>query len=54
MADPPQLSPNRGKRNEPAFVRHVTECIAKERGTTAEYIAELTSENSRRRFGVMV
>jgi len=53
--DAPYLAPapNRGKRNEPAFVRHVAECIADVRGTTAEYIAELGCENARRRFGVV-
>jgi len=52
--DAPYLAPipNRGKRNEPAFVRHVAECIADVRGTTAEYIAELSCENARRRFNV--
>jgi len=52
--DAPYLAPvpNRGKRNEPAFVRHVAECIADVRGTTAEYIAELACENACRRFGV--
>jgi len=52
--DSPYLAPvpNRGNRNEPAFVRHVAECIAEVRGTTSEYIAELTCENARRRFGV--
>ncbi len=52
--DAPYLAPvpHRGKRNEPAFVCHVAECIAEVRGTTAEYIAELTCENARRRFGV--
>ena len=52
--DAPYLAPvpHRGKRNEPAFVRRVAECIADVRGTTAEYITELTCENARRRFGV--
>jgi len=52
--DAPYLAPvpNRGKRNEPAYVRYVAECIADVRGTTAEYIAELGCENARRRFGV--
>ncbi|GMQ99461.1 MAG: hypothetical protein BMS9Abin18_0279 [Zetaproteobacteria bacterium] len=52
--DAPYLAPvpNRGKRNEPAYVRYVAECIADVRGTTAEYIAELGCENVRRRFGV--
>ncbi len=52
--DAPYLTPvpHRGKRNEPGFVRHVAECIADVRGTTAEYIAGLTCENARRRFAV--
>jgi TatD DNase family protein len=52
--DAPYLAPvpNRGKRNEPAYVRYVAECIADVRGTTIEYIAELGCENARRRFGV--
>jgi len=52
--DAPYLAPvpHRGKRNEPAYVRHVAECIAEVRGTTAEYIAELACGNARRRFGV--
>ncbi len=51
--DSPYLAPvpNRGKRNEPAYVRHVAECIADVRGVTAEYIAKLTCENARGRFG---
>ncbi len=53
--DAPYLAPvpYRGKRNEPAYVRHVAECIAEVRGVTAKYIAELTCENARRRFGVV-
>jgi len=52
--DAPYLAPvpNRGKRNEPAYVRYVAECIAEVRGTATEYIAELACENARRRFGV--
>ncbi len=52
--DAPYLAPvpNRGKRNEPSYVRYVAECIAGVRGTTTEYIAELGCENARRRFGV--
>lgn len=52
--DSPYLAPvpNRGKRNEPAFVRHVAECIAEVRGITVEHITKLTCENARRRFNV--
>jgi TatD DNase family protein len=51
--DSPFLAPvpKRGQRNEPAFVTHVAECLAKVRGTTAERIAELTGKNAVRLFG---
>ena len=51
--DTPFLAPvpKRGQRNEPAFVAHVAECLAKVRGTTAEAIAAVTRENARRMFG---
>jgi len=52
--DSPYLAPmpNRGKRNEPAFVRHVAECIAEVRGVTLAALALQTTENSRRRFRI--
>ena len=52
--DAPYLSPvpHRGKRNEPAYVQHVIECIAEVRGLTPEYVAELSHDNACRRFGV--
>lgn len=52
--DAPYLAPmpHRGKRNEPAYVRHVVECIAGVRNLSPEYVAELCVENACRRFGV--
>lgn len=52
--DAPYLAPlpHRGKRNEPAYVQHVIECIAGVRGLRPEYVAELSHENACRRFGV--
>jgi TatD DNase family protein len=45
--DSPFLAPvpNRGKRNEPAFVVHVAENIAEVRGVTAAEIAAATANN---------
>lgn len=50
--DAPYLAPmpNRGKRNEPAYVRYVAETIARERGLSYEEIAEQTTENALRLF----
>jgi TatD DNase family protein len=50
--DCPFLAPQgfRGKRNEPAHVRRVVECIAGERGETPETIARTTSANAARLF----
>ena len=52
--DSPYLAPvpHRGQRNEPAYVRHVAEEIARLRGVPVETIAELTSANFFRLFGV--
>ena len=51
--DSPYLAPvpHRGKPNQPAYVRHVAECIAGLRDTQWQAIAEQTSENYFRRFG---
>ena len=50
--DAPYLSPMpmRGKRNEPAFVRHTAEFIAQLRKEPVETIAEQTTENFFRLF----
>ncbi len=53
--DCPYLSPEpvRGKRpNEPAFVRHTAECLAKVRGLSLEELAALTTANARAFFGL--
>ena len=51
--DAPYLAPmpNRGKRNEPAFVRFTLNCLAKAHGMEPEEMAELTTSNARRFFG---
>jgi TatD DNase family protein len=48
--DAPFLAPmpNRGKRNEPAWVRRVAETLAQVRGVDLEQIAAATTENFRR------
>ncbi|MBS4023276.1 MAG: TatD family hydrolase [Dethiobacter sp.] len=50
--DAPYLAPvpQRGKRNEPAFVLHTVEYIAMLRGEEAAQIAALTAENARKLF----
>ena len=42
--------PNRGKRNQPAFVRHVANRVAGLRSIAVETIAEQTTDNARRLF----
>lgn len=51
--DSPYLSPEplRGKRpNEPARVEHTLRTLAKVRGVSPEYLAEVTTENAKRLF----
>jgi TatD DNase family protein len=52
--DCPYLAPVpvRGRRNEPAYVRYTAEKIAELRGVTLEELAEATSKNSARLFGI--
>ena len=54
--DSPYLAPmpHRGKRNEPAFVRHVAEEIASLRGVSKELVGEATSRNFRELFRISV
>ena len=51
--DAPFLTPvpQRGKRNEPAFVAHIADKIAEIHNTTREQIAAITSANANRLFG---
>jgi TatD DNase family protein len=54
--DAPYLAPvpHRGKTNEPSFVRHVAEEIAVLRGIPLQAVAEATTENFCRLFGVSI
>jgi TatD DNase family protein len=51
--DAPYLAPvpQRGRRNEPAFVRHIADKIAELNQITPEEAAGITSENAERLFG---
>jgi TatD DNase family protein len=50
--DAPYLAPVpfRGKRNEPAYVAHTANVLAKLRGLTSQALADLTTDNFRRLF----
>ncbi len=52
--DAPFLTPvpHRGKRNEPAYVRHVAETIAQVRGQAVADIARQSTRNAERLFGL--
>lgn len=52
--DAPYLTPEpyRGKRNEPAYVKFVAEKIAEIRETSFDKIAEATTNNARKVFGI--
>jgi TatD DNase family protein len=52
--DSPYLAPVpvRGRRNEPAYVRHTAECLAEAHGVDADVLAETTTRNARALFGL--
>jgi TatD DNase family protein len=52
--DCPYLTPHpyRGKRNEPAYIKYVAEQIAELKGISYEEVAEKTSDNAKRIFGI--
>ncbi len=52
--DCPYLTPlpYRGRRNEPAYVRHVAEAVARARGVSLETVAQATTSNTCRLFGI--
>lgn len=52
--DAPYLAPvpHRGKRNEPAYVYYVAECLAEVRGIDLAALAAATTENARRCFRI--
>jgi len=52
--DSPYLAPQafRGRRNEPAFVRHTAEMIAEIKGLTVEDVARITTLNAFNLFGI--
>lgn len=54
--DSPYLSPHphRGQRpNQPALLKNTAECLADVRGVSAEELANLTSQNAQRLFGIL-
>lgn len=44
--------PHRGKRNEPLFVKHVAEHIARVKDLSLERVAEITTRNARKFFNI--
>lgn len=52
--DAPYLSPvpNRGKRNEPAWVRHIAEKVAEVKGLTFDDVAKATLKNTKDLYGL--
>lgn len=52
--DSPFLTPvpHRGKRNEPAFVKHVAECVATIKNISFENVCEITTKNAKSFFKI--
>lgn len=52
--DSPYLTPApyRGKRNESSYVTHIAQRLAEVKGLTIEEVANITTENSKRMFGI--
>lgn len=52
--DSPYLAPmpNRGKRNEPAYIVHTAKCLAEVQGISPETLAEQTTANAKALFAV--
>lgn len=53
--DSPYLAPepNRGQRNEPAYVRHVADTLARVKDLPIAEVERITTENARRIYGLM-
>jgi len=52
--DSPFLTPIpfRGKKNQPAYVKHVAECVAEVKGISFEEVARVTTENAKKFFQI--
>jgi TatD DNase family protein len=52
--DCPYLTPepHRGRRNEPGYVRYVADAVATARGASPRTVAQTTTANARRLFGI--
>src|SRR5438094_623152 len=52
--DSPYLTPvpHRGKRNEPAYVRHVAEKLADLHSLSPQEVEDATTQNTKRLFGI--
>ena len=52
--DAPYLTPtpHRGKRNEPAYVRHVADKIADLHGLSVQEVEDATTQNTKRLFRI--